>query len=514
MRIFGTRTLFSVLVLCCMILTHVACNKALDVTSTRQQSEENAWKSIDDSRSRLIGVYALFRAALANDNNYWLWGELRSGDFVSRSKVDLQSVIDGNLNASYSRIQSMKDWRPFYAVINAANLFIERSGEILEQDERYTVINHDIDVAQVKALRAWAYFMMVRIWGDVPLITYSHDGEFPKVPKNTQEKVLNFCEQDLLQAVEVLPFRYGFDNDAILPGSYYSYDAGRYQNTLINRLSAYALLAHISAWRGNYNNADIYAGFILENRKLSYYDYVSTTTLTSPTGIFYARGDYKHILAFNFLYTHGEAGTSGMGHIESWTLATPLITKPNPDIYVPKTTINTLFNQQGDTRFGLDTISGLPTTAYFTNYTSETPVFSKIKVLGDGTTEGTFQVYGSAIVFSRLEEITLLKAEALAVLGKTKEAVALLNRIRINRNVESFDTNGNKDLITEIFKERRKELMGEGWRWYDLIRYNKIKREDAAITALIDNGGIYWPIHEDVIVKNPLVIQNSYWKAK
>lgn len=494
------------------LVSTYSCNKALDSVSKRMESEAVAWKSIDDTRSRLIGIYGLFRSALASNNNYWLWGELRSGDFRAIGRTDLQSVIDGKLNASYSLLENMCDWRAFYAVINAANLFIERSGEVLAADPRYTTLYHNVDMAQAKALRAWAYFMMARIWGDVPLITSSHDGNFAEMPRVSVDKVLNFCEGELNAAKDVLPFKYGVENDPILPGNYYGYQQGRYENSLLSRLAVYDLLAHIAAWRGNYNDANIYAKFVIDNKSLSSLNYTLTMAkLTGANGIFYARGEYQQLLGFNFVYGHGETGTTGEGHIESLTLASPLIAKAKPDIYVPKTIINKVFTEASDNRFGIDTISGLYKTAYFTNYTSQTPIFSKIKVIGEGTTDGKFQVYGSAIIFSRLEEITLLRAEALAVLNKTVESVALLNTVRVNRGLSSYSLSSGKDLIDAIFEERRRELMGEGWRWYDQVRYNKIKKNNPEFMKLINEGGIYWPLSSEVLSSNKALQQNAYW---
>ncbi|ULT28104.1 RagB/SusD family nutrient uptake outer membrane protein [Sphingobacterium sp. E70] len=60
--------------------------------------------------------------------------------------------------------------------------------------------------------------------------------------------------------------------------------------------------------------------------------------------------------------------------------------------------------------------------------------------------------------------------------------------------------------------ERRRELMGEGWRWYDQIRLAKIKKNNPRLNALIENGGIYWPISSDVLERNSKLEQNSYWK--
>lgn len=506
-----TKKISIIFTLALLLISSFSCNKQLDVASSTMATEQTEWKSIDDTRSNLIGIYALFRAALANNNDFWLWGELRGGDFTATSRADLQAVINGDLNASYETLNDMKDWRRFYAVINAASLFIERSDEALV-DPRYTTLNHDVDVAQARTLRAWAYFMMVRIWGDVPLITSSHDGSFPALPRTSQDKVLSFCESEIVAAAQVLPFQYGVANDPIFPGDYYTYNQERFQNTLISRVAAYSLLAHIAAWQGHYADADTYAAFAINNMSLSNLTYINTNTLTSPTGIFYGRGNYNQMLGFNFVYGHGETGTSGEGHLESYTLAAPLITKQLPDIYVSKDTINKVFTDPRDQRFDIDTITGLPTTAYFTNYNGEVPLFSKIKVLGDGTTDGTFAVYSSAIIFSRIEEVTLLRAEALAMLNRPNEAIPLLNIIRNNRGESPYIKNDG-DLIDAIFEERRRELMGEGWRWYDLVRYNKIKRNNTAFDKLIDEGGIYWPVSQSVLT-NKAIQQNPYWNSK
>jgi hypothetical protein len=87
-----------------------------------------------------------------------------------------------------------------------------------------------------------------------------------------------------------------------------------------------------------------------------------------------------------------------------------------------------------------------------------------------------------------------------------------LNAVRGNRGVSPILNGPSTDLITEIFAERRRELMGEGWRWYDQVRYNRLKRNNPAFNALLDNGGIYWPVAEDVINRNSKIVQNPYWQ--
>src|SRR5690606_18635138 len=146
------------------------------------------------------------------------------------------------------------------------------------------------------------------------------------------------------------------------------------------KISAYSILAHIAAWRGNYIDAEIYTKFVLDNYSKSGIAYVATNNLVAADGFFNDK-NLNQIVAFNFVYAHGEATVNG--HIEELTLASPLVLKNLPEIYVPKDSIIKVFNdpENRDSRFGLDTLSGLVRTNYFTNYSSSTPIFSKIKVI-------------------------------------------------------------------------------------------------------------------------------------
>lgn len=487
------------------------CKKILDIHSTHAVDENNFWNSHSDTRAALIGVYGLMRAALADNNRFWMYGELRHGDFKSISRLDLRAVIDGKLNAPYPLLNDLTNWRRFYAVINAANMFLEHVGEVRERDPKYSEQNMRVDVAQIRCLRAFAYFYMVRIWGNVPFITTSHDGEFEPQGRGDQKQILAFVEQELRTAANDLPHGYSV-GDEQQQGNYYNETDGRWSGALIRKLSAYAMLAHVAAWQGKYSDVAAYTQFILDNSdRESFGDYISTEDLTKSDGFFEGKRRTQ-IVGFNFLWDHTEASFSG--HLEELTLAEPLTDKTLPDIYVPKDTILSLFNLPNDERFSLDTLTGQPTSErYFANFNTNTPIFSKIKVLQNGDNpDPDLRIYGSTIVFTRLAEITLLRAEALLVVGDKNEAADLLNKIRDARKLEHYDEAKEGDLLEAVFRERRKELMGEGWRWYDLIRYNKIKQNNPDFMKLIQDGGIYWPVSEDIRTENKLIKQTPYWR--
>lgn len=484
-----------------------SCEKILDVDSTRTIGEENMWNSMEDTRAALMGVYGLTRAAMADHNAHWLYGDVRPGEFSSPVRQDLRAIIDNDLNASYPSIEALSNWRRWFAVVNAANLFLERVHDVKGADPRYTSNNMTVDIAQIRFLRAFAYFYMVRIWGDVPFIISSHDGEFEDKPREDQRKILAWLEQEMQAAAADLPYRYSA-GDEQQPGDYYNADQTRWAGALARKLSAYAVLAHVAAWRGNYPEAANYTKFVTDNYQLGNNGYVSTTDLTNANGFFFNKRD-NHLLGFNFDWGHIDH--SFTGHIEELTLAEPVVNKRVPDIYMPKDTILAVFNEEGDERFSLDTLGQPGPERYFANFNGRYPIFSKIKVIMGGVNDPSFRTFSSAIVFTRLEDVTLLRAEALAALGERGGAIENLNVIRELRNLEPYNESVNGNLIDAIFQERQRELMGEGHRWYDLVRYHRIRQQNPAFTRLIRDGGIYWPVSRTLLLQNPALEQNAYW---
>ncbi|MCD2424656.1 RagB/SusD family nutrient uptake outer membrane protein [Niabella pedocola] len=503
-----------------LILITASCNKKLDLQSTRIADEEGHWSSYENARSGIIGLYGLTRAALAQNNTHWICGELRQGDFKSLQRSDLNAVISGKLNAGYPLLQQVSNWRSFYAAINACNLFIERVSGCLN-DIRYTEAYYNLDVAQARALRAFLYFYMVRIWGDIPFSTSSGEGgNFDAMSITGKDAILTFATSELKEVAGKLPYLYStIDPDQIFPSNYYNESADYWANAPLTRLAAYALLAHIAAWQGNYIDASIYTEVVANNYTKSNLDYVPVSTLVSPSG-FFAGGtnNYRQLIGFNFTKERGE--TTVDGHIENLTLANTnsfYMSKKLPDIYVDKSTIGNLFpsTNGNDDRFGYDFqyTPALLYTTYFENYNAEIPVFKKIRVVDGGVNTGQFAVFNSSIVFTRLEEILLLRAEAFAALGREADARNLLNTLRGKRSIDPVSPLlSGSQLIDEIFRERRRELMGEGWRWYDVVREKKLLNNDPTFNAMVKNGGIYWPIAQEVLSRNNKIEQNNYWK--
>ncbi|KIA91893.1 starch-binding protein [Pedobacter kyungheensis] len=487
------------------------CNKALETDSTRVVGEKNMWNTVEDARAGIMGVYALTRAALSDNNGHWIYGDVRTAEFTSPKRQDLKAIISNNLNASYPVVESLSDWTRFYAIVNGANVFMENVAHVKATDKRYSDNNMTVDVAQARFLRAFAYFYMVRIWGDVPFIISSNEGVFENKPRESQAKILAWVESEMLKAAADLPYIYS-GGDIQQPSNYYNEDRTRWGGALATKVTAYAVLAHVAAWTADYSNVAKYAKFVEDNYGKSGGGFTSVTDLSNSNGFFYNK-NFRQMFGFNSDYGHIDG--SSTGHIEELTLAEPIITKAIPDIYLPKDSILKYFNLPKDERFAIDTLGQSKFDRYFTNLNGKYPIFSKIKVIQGGGTDPNFRYFTSALIFTRLEDVVLLRAEALSVLGDQEgaknELLQVMNR-RVTSGTEVTIDLTKVDILKMIFEERHRELMGEGQRWYDLIRYNKIRQNDAKFMNLINSGGIYWPISRRLLLQNNLLTQNTYWR--
>jgi starch-binding outer membrane protein, SusD/RagB family len=77
-----------------------------------------------------------------------------------------------------------------------------------------------------------------------------------------------------------------------------------------------------------------------------------------------------------------------------------------------------------------------------------------------------------SMVIMRSDVLLLNEAEALARGGKEGEAKNLIWQLQEMRGANKTTSYG-KELVEDILKERRKELYGEGYSWFDIIRCQK-----------------------------------------
>ena len=150
---------------------------------------------------------------------------------------------------------------------------------------------------------------------------------------------------------------------------------------------------------------------------------------------------------------------------------------------------------------------------FFTKLDDAYPIFYKIKQINTSVKDPVLKMYSSCIIVFRYEELYLLRAEAKARLGMTADAQKDLNQIRGNRSLKAVNAGlSGEDLLDAILLERRRELMGEGWYWYDLMHFKRIPRFTKLTQADVDRGVAFWPLSQEALSNNKSLTQNSFWK--
>lgn len=129
---------------------------------------ENYWTDKSDVESVLLGAYAkmesqdcLFRMSM--------WGEMRSDNIIAGSSTRnavLQITKDNILETN-----TYTSWKCFYDAINSANTILHFAPIVAEKDPNYTVAELNANIAEAIAIRSLCYWYLIRAYKDVPFVT-------------------------------------------------------------------------------------------------------------------------------------------------------------------------------------------------------------------------------------------------------------------------------------------------------------------------------------------------------
>ncbi|RZK98586.1 MAG: RagB/SusD family nutrient uptake outer membrane protein, partial [Pedobacter sp.] len=145
------------------IFSFTSCKKYLDVDPTDFTTPETFFESPKDLDQALTGVYS----SLNNTGTYSrnLVFDLAFGTdeaFYKRSTAQVDPIV---YNADGSNSTITATWSSLYAGINNANLLLANIDRpVMDETERGRIRGEAL------FLRAFLYFQLVHLWGDVPLI--------------------------------------------------------------------------------------------------------------------------------------------------------------------------------------------------------------------------------------------------------------------------------------------------------------------------------------------------------
>ena len=125
---------------------------------------------------------------------------------------------------------------------------------------------------------------------------------------------------------------------------------------------------------------------------------------------------------------------------------------------------------------------------------------------GNETVLNKYNNYASTnpIPVSRLAEMYLISAECSGLDGGGLER---LNQLRAQRGLPAVSPKTEEELLDAVLAERRLEFLGEGFRWFDLVRTGKL------VTTLgMEEKYTVFPIPQAQIDLNSRLEQNDLWK--
>ena len=519
--------------LCLVGLTALSCNKQLDISPIDQIPDQNFWSTEKELDAAVAGGYAILRKTLAespknsNDangyhNRFYMYGDRRGLLFRSYAKDQIRDLTDGALKTNKLRTEwgttrqwddILFNWAPFFQVIEQCNTVIENAGRVPD-NEFFGERSRQSYVAEARFLRAFTYFYIVRVWGNVPLVTKSKTAD--KLGRTDYNAVLDFVETELTAVESLLPVNYNV--------------AGK-KSIRATQGTVQATLAHVYAWRQKYVEAIASATKVING---GVYRLLTGAQRGEPLAsrfmmeyqqIWKGKTD-EGIFEIDFDAATGEIGVNGS--LANLTMFGPKAANRNEPLWALNfLKIGDSTNAKGTRtsqlatpkQFFPDTTSDLRYVAQFDTLNSPTnpalTMFTKYQWVVDASRN----LFDANIVIFRMADIILLRAEANAALKNYIPARQDLNTIRTRVWTKPF-TGADDQLPMEIFKERTRELLGEGHYFYDLVRtrllidpdYVKVPLRPDVLPADFNDGAWTWPVSNRAFVDNPNMAQMRYWQ--
>ena len=192
---------YRVLSVVALALLQAGCNDMLTETPRSQITTETFYQTAADANAAIAGVYEPLSSGNLFDTDLQ-WALNASDDATRVGPEEENANITALTRVAWDARNPYvtNPYSAFYRVITRANLVLQRVPDITMD-----AAQKDQILAQAKFLRALSYFYLVRLYGDVPLVTTTEDqlaGAQTRAPKET---VFTQVLKDATEAEAALP---------------------------------------------------------------------------------------------------------------------------------------------------------------------------------------------------------------------------------------------------------------------------------------------------------------------
>lgn len=467
---------------------------SLDVEPYTQLNEESFYSTKDHAFSALVGCYDGLQVATGGIGglSFPVASEVMSDDCFggtgSSDGFGFQAVDEFDINRSPvdSDIYN-QNWIAYYRALYRCNVFLLKMDQIdWEGDD----ILRNTYESETRFIRAYLYFEMVRLWGNIPLLT---EPSSENIPQANPDDVYAVIANDLTFAAENLPST-----------PYTNVESGR-----ITKWAAKSLLARVYMYyTGYYGKSDL-VGVVSKAQALQHVEDVINSsghglvedfsTLWPAASLEnYAGEDNKEIVfSIKHTYTSDYNGNTdgnhwmvmfGMREFSSYPYGNGWGVTVNSELWNEYSANDT---RQTATMIGIDeediTFTKIDNQREYTGYYTKkyAPMVdeagsSVVDALGgNGFQIGQFQDY----IVMRYSDVLLMAAE----LGSAN-AQMYFDQVRERAYKDNFVSQPVNQ--ANIMKERHLEFALEGIRYWDLLRQgvSTAASEISETTTLLSGG--------------------------
>lgn len=353
-------------------------------------------------------------------------------------------------------------WSSAYNMIYMTNSLLEglsNSGSVSKEvEERLR--------GEAKFVRAFVYFYLVNLYGDVPLVLQTGYQANSLVSRDTKAVVYEQIVNDLEDALDLL-------QDTYTTGD----------RTQITRAAALSLMARVQLYLQNWSEAVTYSTQIIDQGQYEILEDLDQVFLANSRAAIWqlspeGRGDGT---------TNTNEGSTFIIHPVFYFLA---------QFKLEPSFVTSFDSEDRRLEHWIELDSG---TGF--HY----PHKYKVQMSTEDNSE-----YSMVL---RLAEQYLIRAEAKAMMDDLSGAIQDLDVIRVRAGIPSIaETNpdiGKTELLDLIIEERNKELFTEwGHHWLDLKRTGRAQNVFGESDTW-ENTDVFYPIPEAERVKNPNLTQNN-----
>lgn len=493
-----------IVAICAASLSLISCDDLINIYPVENNTVDDFYKTEFEMKQAVMGIYArLGRNGTNTDfpTDYYLQAsEGRSDNWymadlpnAQRDQCDIRlfqvtDVTELNQNV-YARL---------YQLIKEANFLLEKAPDTFARFR-----------AEASFLRALAYFELVRAYGPQPVIDRPiQNAEARQLQRQPVQDVYAQIIKDLEFAANNLQPFYTGD------------EAGR-----VGSLAAKTLLGQVYVTMAGYPLNDATAYTKAETVLGSIMEQVKERFATNYADIFDVTKENKYDL-FSVQFASGNQGlgSSMAGFVTTGSKETPFpewaysgYTQQGQDFRVEKDLV-AVMKETEDKRLETSVAEGFWKTVKhgFTPEDSASYYVSQcilVKYLTKDNTNATIKTWNDYPLnypILRPADAYLLYAEALVKNNKAAEAKKWVDAIRNRAGLNSLADNPT---IDDIMNERRYEFIGEGKRYFDLVRMGeqnfltRLKFFSAKYGIVTSMNGTD-PSKKDMLLPIPLTVMN------